>query len=472
MNCLTRNHLQYFFDLAADHWLLGEVEAADFNQIAQDQFNQFHQFFNTYHYCPYVLLVESRPLQFLARFIAAVAAGFPLFLGNPYWQKQEWQQVFTQVQPDIILGEVSFQPLQFETCNHPLSGHFIMIPTGGTSGQIKFAVHTWKTLTASAQGFQQYFQRSPINSYCTLPLYHVSGLMHFIRSFTSGGKLVIQSFKTVQSGNFIDIDPANFFISLVPTQLQRLLQNPQTAHCLSQFHTVLLGGAPAWPTLLEQARYYQIRLAPTYGMTETASQIATLKPEDFLSGYQNSGQILPHAQIKIVNPKGEDLTPNQVGLVEIKSDSLMLGYYHKNFDHNIRINSFKTDDLGYLDELGFLTIIGRNSHKIITGGENVFPEEVEAVIRATGQVKEVFVIGLPDGEWGQLVTAVYSPSISQTQLDFLKKKLTETLCKYKHPKLWVALDKIPYNPQGKVNRQSLKALVQSLKLHSNESNFC
>jgi O-succinylbenzoic acid--CoA ligase len=210
MNCPSRNHLQRFLDLAADHWLLGEIEAADFNQIAQDQFNQFHQFFNTYHYCPYVLLVESRPVQFLARLIAAVAAGCPLFLGNPHWQKQEWQQVFTQVQPDIILGEVPFDQPKFETGHHHLSGDFIMIPTGGTSGQIKFAVHTWKTLTASAQGFQQYFQRSSINSYCTLPLYHVSGLMQFIRSFTSGGQLVIQSFKTAQLGNYIKIDPADF----------------------------------------------------------------------------------------------------------------------------------------------------------------------------------------------------------------------------------------------------------------------
>jgi O-succinylbenzoic acid--CoA ligase len=114
----------------------------------------------------------------------------------------------------------------------------------------------------------------------------------------------------------------------------------------------LLGGAPAWQTLLEQARDHQIRLAPTYGMTETASQIATLKPEDFLAGYQNSGQILPHAKIKIVNSKGESLRENQVGSVQIKADSLMLGYYHSNFNPENSINSLTTDDFGYLDEQG------------------------------------------------------------------------------------------------------------------------
>ena len=124
-----------------------------------------------------------------------------------------------------------------------------------------------------------------------------------------------------------------------------------------------------------------------------------------------------------------------------------------------------TDDLGYLDEQGYLTIVGRNSHKIITGGEKVFPEEIETVICGTGQVKEVCVIGLPDADWGQSVTAVYTPLTSQTQLDYLKQTLAEKLCKYKHPKAWISVDKIPRNSQGKINRQFLKEWVQSQKLH-------
>ncbi|MGB3532459.1 MAG: 2-succinylbenzoate--CoA ligase [Microcoleaceae cyanobacterium] len=458
------NNLQNFLAIAADNWLRGNFKQEYFNQIAQDQFNQFNQFFHAHQYRPQILLIESDPVQFLASFIAAVAAHCPIFLSNPHWQELEWQQVFQQIKPDIILGEITFHPPQTEKGNHHNLDNCIMIPTGGTSGQIKFAVHTWNTLTASVEGFQQYFKRLQIHSYCILPLYHVSGLMQFIRSFITGGQLVIQPFKAVNSGNFIKINPANFYISLVPTQLQRLLQSPQTTQWLSQFHTVLLGGAPAWPELLEQARADQIRLAPTYGMTETASQIATLKPEYFLAGYQNSGQILPHAQIKIFNDKGEILTNNNIGLVQIKADSLMLGYYSQFFYPETRIKLLKTDDLGYLDKQQYLTIIGRNSEKIITGGENVFPAEIEAVIRATGLVKEVCVIGLPNTEWGEIVTVVYTPLISQNKLDYLKQNLIEKLSKYKHPKLWISVDEIPRNSQGKINRQSLKKWAESLNM--------
>ena len=457
------NTLQDFLALAAEFRLVGDLEAQQFNHIIQDRFNQYQQFFQTYHYPPQVLLAESDPLQFLGSFIAGVAANCPIFLGNPHWKAIEWQQVFLQVQPDIILGQVSLTPPTIYHSNlHNLAG-LIMIPTGGTSGQIKFVVHTWETLTASAQGFQQYFQCNSVNSYCVLPLYHVSGLMQFIRSFTSKGQLMIQSFNQVKLGNFIEIHPSSFFISLVPTQLQSLLQSPQTVQWLSQFHTVLLGGAPAWLELLETARLSKIRLAPTYGMTETASQIATLKPDEFLAGYQNSGHILPHAKIRISEADSEDLRSHKTGTLTIESKSLMWGYYHSKFNPANRIKQFNSDDLGYIDEQGYLTILGRNSDKIITGGEKVFPAEVEAVIRGTGKVKDVCIIGLPDSYWGQVVTAVYTPLTPEINLEILKKSLTDKLSKYKHPKLWIPIETIPYNAQGKVNRKTLQVWIESLK---------
>ncbi|MFM7367685.1 MAG: AMP-binding protein, partial [Sphaerospermopsis kisseleviana] len=163
---------------------------------------------------------------------------------------------------------------------------------------------TWETLTASVQGFTEYFQLKTVNSFCILPLYHVSGLMQFMRSFTTGGKLVITRFKEIEFQQIPNINPSDFFISLVPTQLQRLLQNTQLTKWLSEFETVLLGGAPAWEELLKKARFHHIRLAPTYGMTETASQVATLKPDEFLQGNVNSGKILPHAEITINNLTG------------------------------------------------------------------------------------------------------------------------------------------------------------------------
>jgi o-succinylbenzoate---CoA ligase len=413
-----------------------------------------------------ILLTEREPVRFLAGFLAACAANCPVFLCNPDWGKQEWQEVFNLVQPNLILGDsdsggwnrIVYVPLPMYSSQLPIP-NTIMIPTGGSSGKIKFAIHTWDTLMASVKGFTEYFQLNEVNSFCVLPLYHVSGLMQFMRSFTTGGKLAILSFREVESSQIYHLEPSDFFISLVPTQLQRLLQNPDLTTWLSQFKTVLLGGAPAGNELLEKARFSRIRLAPTYGMTETASQIATVKPDDFLNGKISSGQILPHAKITICNEQGDILKSNQKGNIIIKAQSLALGYYPeiwKNQDY------LQVDDFGFLDNDGHLNILGRSSNKIITGGENVYPIEIESAIRATQMVNDVCVIGIPDKQWGQAITAIYIPKKANTSSLEIQKILKEKLCKFKIPKHWISVPTLPRNTQGKINQQQLQEIVTNV----------
>ncbi|MEH2078387.1 MAG: 2-succinylbenzoate--CoA ligase [Nostoc sp.] len=442
-------------NLAQDDWLIG-YDSHQFNQIAQELYLQLTQL-SASGTPPKIILAEREPLRFLASFIAACAANCPVFLCYPDWGTQEWQQVFDLVKPDIILGmgnrEWGIGNGNNDQC--PMPNH-IMIPTGGSSGQMKFAIHTWETLTASVQGFSQYFQLKQVNSFCILPLYHVSGLMQFMRSFTTAGKLAIQPFKAVESGKILNIKQSEYFISLVPTQLQRLLQNPELTKWLSQFNTVLLGGAPAWNELLEKARFHRIRLAPTYGMTETASQIATLKPDDFLSGKISSGQILPHAKVTIRNQQGEILNSNQIGNITIQAQSLALGYYPKNRENQ---TDFQVDDLGFLDEQGYLNIVGRNSDKIITGGENIYPAEIESAIQATQMVADICVIGIPDKHWGQALTAIYIPKKSDISALKIQTLLKDKLSKFKIPKYWIPQQNLPRNSQGKINRQQLQQIA-------------
>ncbi len=323
-----------------------------------------------------------------------------------------------------------------------------MIPTGGSSGKIKFAMHNWSTLSASVKGFQKYFNCQEVNSCCTLPLYHVSGLMQFMRSFITQGNLIICPYKLIDK-NQIVFNSQEYFISLVPTQLQLLIES--SASKLAEFKTVLLGGASISRSLLEEARRYNIPLAPTYGMTETASGIVTLKPEDFLAGNNSNGQVLPHAEVII---KSEN---NQPDLINIKCDSLCLGYYPNSFD---KPDLFATDDLGYLDSKGYLYLIGRNSQKIITGGENVFPAEVESAILATKLVEDVCVVGISDRKWGQVVTAVYVPLQFKQDLDLIKEQVSLQLAKYKQPKKWIEVDTLPRNNRGKVNYEKVKAIAK------------
>jgi o-succinylbenzoate---CoA ligase len=514
---LTVNTLNLPFDLP-DNWLIGG-DSGEFARIVDRQLQQITQ--NKPQKTPQkICLSEPEAVQFIANFIAARAAKCPIFLCNPNWVKEEWEQVFNLVQPDLIWGQyplpknpplpvrgggLSLYSREFHSPGFHSPGFHspgfhspefhspefhspefhspelhspefhspefhspefhspeidelatIMIPTGGSSGKIRFAIHTWETLTASVQGFQQYFNVDKINSFCVLPLYHVSGLMQFMRSFTTGGKLAIASFKTLEAGQKCEIEPEEFFISLVPTQLQRLLQNPDTANWLSRFRAVLLGGAPAWPELLAKARNYQIKLAPSYGMTETASQIATLKPEDFLAGNNSSGQTLPHAKITIRSAKGEILCYNQIGNIAVDAQSLALGYYPERFGD---LQYFQLDDLGFFDKNNYLNIVGRSSDKIITGGENVFPAQVEAAIKNTNLVADVAVIGLPDKDWGQVVTAVCVPANSEVTVKNLQAAIEDKLSKFKRPKNWVIVAQLPRNAQGKLNREQLQELA-------------
>ncbi len=437
----------YVQERAGEDWLIGQDSCA-FWELTNQAIAELREEKARSPHPPIIFLTEPDPIHFLAKFIAACATDCPLFLCNPTWTDSEWSQVLA----------LHSSPSPLTSNPSPL----ICIPTGGSSGTIRFAMHTWDTLIASVVGFQQYFGVKQINSCCVLPLYHVSGLMQFLRSLTSGGKFAILPYKTLEASHPLPFDPADFFLSLVPTQLQRLLTpfsfphpplHPST-HLL--FKTILLGGAPADSDLLEQARRLNLLLAPTYGMTETASQVATLKPADFLQGVTGCGQALPHAQITVRSTTGKVLGVNQTGVVTIAAKSLALGYYPKLFSDS----DFSTDDLGWLDERGGLHIVGRQSDKIITGGENVFPVEVEAAILATGLVQDVGVIGVSDLQWGEAIAAIYVPTAANLTVTTLKAALENRLSKFKLPKHWIAVEQLPRNAQGKLNRQELRHLVQ------------
>jgi o-succinylbenzoate---CoA ligase len=363
---------------------------------------------------PHHIIATGNTEQFIIEFLAAVSLEMPVFLANPRWGEVEQQQ-FT----DLI------------TQGTPLPGT-IMIPTGGTSGQLKLAIHNLATLSAAVQGFQEFYGVAEINSHCLLPLHHVSGLMQLWRSITTNGY-----FTTNQA-------VPGSFISLVPTQLQRWL--PTRSDWLRSFKTVIIGGAPATANLLAEARAAQIPLSPSYGTTETAAMVAALPITDFLAGAVGCGQCLPHAQLRI--------RPD-TGCIEIKSPSLMLGYYPTPRDS---AEYWLTDDLGEFDEAGNLQIMGRESQKIISGGEKIFPEQVEAAILATGLVIDVCVFGVPDVEWGDRVIACY---VGAVDLVVLQTAVADRLAAFKRPKSWFALPEIPRNSQGKVDQQRLRQQIKS-----------
>ncbi len=389
----------------------------------------------------FIAIATLDPIEFISDLMAGARLGLPIFVCNPRWGTAEWERVAT------FTAQVSAQ-------HH----HRLMIPTGGSSGAIQFAIHSWETLSASVWGFQEFYELDRINAVCTLPLYHVSGLMQLWRSLLTDGKLFIIDFHQLTDPTnrlLYSIDLAQYFISLVPTQLSKLLD--VDIQWLSRFQTILLGGAPPSLELLNRARLAYLPLALTYGMTETASQVTSLKPVEFLAGNCSCGRVLPHAKIDLIPSSEDGLTS-----LRIEAKSLMLGYF-PNLD---LLTYFEPDDLGTFSNQrvgierqdGYLTILGRSSDKIITGGENVFPIEVMAAIMATGLVADVWVIGVRDRYWGQAVTAIYVPQDPLVTVASLADAIGGKISNYKLPKRWICVDRIPRNSVDKVSLQALRAM--------------
>lgn len=196
-------------------------------------------------------------------------------------------------------------------------------------------------------------------------------------------------------------------------------------------------------------------------MTETAAQIATLKPTEFLQGQTGCGKILPHAQVVV------DSAPETPGPIAIQAASLMRGYWppppHGGHNHGPSQGKFYPDDLGYVDRAGYLHIVGRSSDKIISGGENIFPAEVEAAIRATQLVQDVYVVGLADDRWGEIVAAVVAvPDITHPSnlLEQLQIILGDRLSKYKQPKRWLLVKHLPRQANGKLAKSTIQSWLR------------
>lgn len=319
---------------------------------------------------------------------------------------------------------------------------WLMIASGGTSGSLKFARHDERTLGAAVAGFCAHFGIERVNAVDVLPAHHVSGFMARVRCAATGGTHVACDWKKLEAGETPALrDGEDWVISLVPTQLQRLLTQPVAVQWLRGFKVIFVGGGPVWPELAEAAAQAKLRVSLSYGMTETAAMVTALRPEEFLNGARDSGRALPHARLTLMAE----------GTVRIEGESVFRGYYPARDARRL----FVTEDMARCDAQGHWQILGRRDALIITGGEKVNPAEVETALRATGAFADVAVVGVPDAEWGERVVACY-PTGGAPDLGRVQTRLAEVLVAAARPKQFLAVAAWPRNPQGKVNRALLR----------------
>jgi O-succinylbenzoic acid--CoA ligase len=187
----------------------------------------------------------------------------------------------------------------------------------------------------------------------------------------------------------------------------------------------------------------------TYGMSETASQIATTLPGDMKPG--TVGRPLLFTQVRIVDEQGRDVPTREYGEIVVKSPALMRGY-----DGQPPVGEeFKTGDIGYLDEDGDLWLVQRRSDLIISGGENIYPAEIENILRQHPDIEEAVVVGVPDAEWGQAVAAAIVGTI---KVEDVEPYCRQHLAGYKIPRRVRMVDALPLTASGKINRAAVKEL--------------
>ena len=338
-----------------------------------------------------------------------------------------------------------------------LDDDFAIIHTSGTSGRPKAAILTYGNIYHSAVASAKKLGKMQDERWlCVLPLYHVGGLSIIMRSLIYGTAVEL-----IRSASF-DVEMVNHalsnkpisLVSLVPTMLGRLL-DAKTRAWNPHLRLILLGGEAPSEALVGRCIADGLPIATSYGLTEASSQVATALPELVYRKPGTVGKTLGLMQARIIDKRSEDVPANVPGEVLVKGGAVMRGYTNdrRATDTALQDGWLHTGDIGYLDEDGDLFIMQRRADLIVSGGENVYPAEVEAVLRRHPVVAEAVVFGLPDAEWGQRVAAVLElhegASIS---FEDIRAFARQHLAAYKLPRQFAVVDALPRTASSKIQR--------------------
>ena len=344
-------------------------------------------------------------------------------------------------------------------------GVALVVRTSGSTGAARGVMLDAAALVASAQATHERLA-GPGRWLLALPMTHVAGLQVLVRSLVAGTTPLVldtgdgfdpAALCALADEHRRDADRADepLYTSLVPTQVHRLLawaeEAPRTSlDPLRHLSALLLGGAASSPALLARAREAGLPVVTTYGMTETSG------------GCVSDGVPLAGVRVEVArggNPGAGGPTTDRTGVIRLSGPVLARGYVDCRDEAFATDDSgtrwFTTQDLGVVDG-GLLTVLGRRDDFIVTGGENVAPAAVEAVVAGVPGVGQACVVGLPDAEWGQVVVAVIVPAraggAGVPTLADVRAAVTRTLWSAAAPRHLVVLDALPQRGPGKVDR--------------------
>lgn len=348
----------------------------------------------------------------------------------------------------------------------------VQLYTSGTTGRPKGAQITnrnllyYRTMPRELQPEWNRFEPEDVGL-LVMPIFHIGG--------TGFGTQIIGAGASALVANEFDADfvmdaIANQGLSkifMVPTALRMLIDHPKARSTdYSRIRTLLYGASPIPLDLLRDAmQLFECGFVQMYGMTETTGTICVLPKEDHdPAGNErmlSAGKPLDWVEIAIRDAEGNDLPVSESGEIYVRGPTVMAGYWKRpdaNADDMTPDGWFKTGDAGYLDTDGYLFLRDRVKDMIVTGGENVYPAEVERVLQEHPDIAEVAVIGTPDAKWGEKVTAIVVPtSADHASAEEIVASARSRLAGYKLPKEILFIDSMPRNSTGKILRRELRS---------------
>ncbi|PID25933.1 o-succinylbenzoate--CoA ligase [Sporosarcina sp. P7] len=326
--------------------------------------------------------------------------------------------------------------------------------TSGTTGVPKGVRQTAGNHTSSALASALNLGLSDNDSWlCMMPLFHISGLSIVIRAVIYGMEMrLYEKFDAKEAAAHIVAGNVTA-ISVVALTLDQIVRVMEADHNKAhpQFRTMLVGGGPVPLDYLERATACGLPILQTYGMTETCSQTTTLGKADATRKVGSAGKPLFFNQVAIK----DTVQPGEVGEVLIKGPHVTPGYIGSQSTRSALTEDgwLATGDAGYLDEEGYLFIVDRRADLIISGGENVYPAEIENVLLAHPAIREAGVCGKEDPQWGQVPVAFL---VGSADTEELVEFCSQRLARYKLPKEFRFVERLPRNASNKLMRFELK----------------
>ena len=345
---------------------------------------------------------------------------------------------------------------------------FLILYTSGTTGRPKGALHTHgSSLAWCASTIASFDNRYGDRQLLVAPLFHIAGICVLLNAIHRGFTLVIApGFDAGKVWETIEVERITSMFA-VPTMINDMRAHGNASRFSHEtLRWIMCGAAPVPVTLIDIYAGLGIDIHQVYGSTESHGGIAVLPPAYAHSRKGSTGLPCFGVELKVVDAAGRDLGPGERGELVTRGPHLFKAYWRQPAEtaRSFQDGWFMLGDIGETDEDGFITIRDRSKDMIISGGENVYPAEIENVLMRSGKVREVAVVGRPDERWGEVPVAVVVPNggdacLPEVVRDELSELASTSLARYKRPAEYMFVDSLPRNAAGKVQKHIIRSLL-------------